>query len=72
MKRGLTDTPGDPSNNFSFVAFLPASIKDQATPLVDTIHYFANALGIIPSFSNSRTGTMLDKTSTFEKQQYLL
>jgi hypothetical protein len=72
MKRELTDSLGDQSNNFSLISLLPSSIKDQVLPFIDTAYSYAIAFGIIPNKSTAKSGTMLDKTTTYEKQKYIV
>jgi hypothetical protein len=71
MKRELTDCPGDLSSNFALSAFFPPAAQPYVQPISKTLHYWAVVIGIIPSVSlnASRTGTMLDKTTTYEKQR---
>ena len=69
MTRTLAEAPGDQSNNFSFVAFLPVGIKPYVEPVVTNLHYYAASLGIIPNFGAGTTGTMLDKTTDYERRK---
>ena len=71
MKRELTDCPGDLSSNFALHAFFPVAAQPYIQPIANSVHYWAVVLGLVPSVSlnASRTGTMLDKTTTYEKQK---
>ena len=69
MKRSPIETAGDPSSNFSFISFLPMVIKDQVAPFADLLYSYASDFGIVPNFLATKTGTMLDKTTTYEKQK---
>ena len=71
MVRELAETVGDQSNNFSFVSFFPASVKEQIEPIVDMIHTFAVNSELINKIPTSVTGTMLDKTTIYERKKYL-
>jgi hypothetical protein len=70
MTRELAETPGDQSSNFAFVSFLPKKAKEFADPIVNILHELAVTLAIVPNMGTSQTGTMLDKSTVYDRQKY--
>ncbi len=69
MRRELSDSTGDPGRNFALAGFFPSVLARVVTPLAACSYRLARAVGIVPDLSSIRTGTMLDKTSSYEKKK---
>ncbi len=69
MVRELTESRGDQSHNFALLSFLPQVAKDALEPFVDIIYSYATKFGVIPKVGTAATGTMLDKTTTYDRQK---
>lgn len=70
MVRELAETTGDQSINFAFVNLFPNSAKEFIEQPVNQIYSYAVKLGIVKQFNAAATGTMLDKTTVYDRQKY--
>ncbi len=70
MIRELAETVGDQSANFAFVSFFPATIREYLEPLVNELYATAGRSGVIQVHGTAATGTMLDKTTVYDRKKY--
>ena len=68
MKRDLADTAGDPSRNFSFASFFPGVLERIVEAVSNVVYTLARFIKIVPDLNTLKTGTMLDKTTSYEKK----
>ena len=70
MIRGNSKTRGDRSINFSFSAFFPSIMQKYIEPISTKAFDQSIKMGIIPGEAIITTGTMVDKTTVYEREEY--
>ena len=69
MYRDLSETAGDQSSNFSLVSFLPTAANGYVEPVADASYMIAVKLGLFTEHGTAATGTMLDKSTLYDRKK---